>query len=257
MDIMPNWLIPWLVAALAIWPLVQVERWIHRHVQGLGLLLTNNPQAAVLIYYVALLPGVVLHEVSQWVLAKLLRVRVKQFRIWPEEQRGGVIRLGLVEIEKNTDNIRATLIGMVPLASGVAAIVLIGSRFNLQPLLDALPTGDLPTIGAGLDAFLSTPDFWLWVYLVFAIANAMLPEEHDRISWWLFVGAAAAITAALLVLDLSILLQAWLEGPLAQVARWLSFALVAALVIDLFMMALIALAEAVFSRLLGRELEYK
>ncbi len=256
MDIIPNWLIPWFVAALAIWPLVQVERWIHRHVQGLGLLLTNNPQAAVLIYYMALLPGVVLHEVSQWVLAKLLRVRVKQFRLWPQEQRGGVIRLGLVEIEKGTDDLRATLIGMVPLASGVGAIVLIGSHFNLQALLDALPTGDLPTIGAALDAFFSTPDFWLWVYLVFAIANAMLPEEHDRINWWLFVGAAGAITAVLLVLDLSILLQAWLEGPLAQVARWLSLALVAALAIDLFMMALIALAEAVFSRLLGRELEY-
>ncbi len=256
MDIIPNWLIPWFVAALAIWPLVQVERWIHRHVQGLGLLLTNNPQAAVLIYYMALLPGVVLHEVSQWVLARLLRVRVKQFRLWPQEQRGGVIRLGLVEIEKGTDDLRATLIGMVPLVSGVGAIVLIGSHFNLQALLDALPTGDLPTIGAALDAFFSTPDFWLWVYLVFAIANAMLPEEHDRINWWLFVGAAGAITAVLLVLDLSILLQAWLEGPLAQVARWLSLALVAALAIDLFMMALIALAEAIFSRLLGRELEY-
>ncbi len=256
MDIIPNWLIPWFVAALAIWPLVQVERWIHRHVQGLGLLLTNNPQAAVLIYYMALLPGVVLHEVSQWVLARLLRVRVKQFRLWPQEQRGGVIRLGLVEIEKGTDDLRATLIGMVPLVSGVGAIVLIGSHFNLQALLDALPTGDLPTIGAALDAFFSTPDFWLWVYLVFAIANAMLPEEHDRINWWLFVGAAGAITVVLLALDLSILLQAWLEGPLAQVARWLSFALVAALAIDLFMMALIALAEAIFSRLLGRELEY-
>lgn len=254
----PGWLIPWIVAALAVWPLAVLERWIHRHIQGLGLLLTNNPQAAVLIYYVVLLPGVFLHEVSQWVLAKLLRVRVKRFRLWPEEQRGGVIRLGLVEIDPGTGPVRSTLVGMIPLVTGVAAITLIGgARFNTDLLLAALGSGDVPTMMAGIKAFTAAPDFWLWVYLVFAIANAMLPEEHDRINWWLLVGAAAVITVVLLLLDLSILLQAWLEGPLAHIAGWLSFALVTAVGINLFMMALIALAEAVFSRVLNRELEYK
>ncbi len=254
---MPDWILPWIIAALAIWPLVQVERWIHRHIQGLGLLLTNNPQAAVLIYYLALLPGVALHEGSQWLLAKVLNVKVKKFRIWPEKQRG-LIRLGLVEIDKKTDTVRSTLVGMVPLASGVAVIALIGgTRFNTGLLLSSFASGDLPTVAAAINTFVSTPDFWFWVYLVFAVANAMLPEEHDQINWWLFAGAAAAITVFLLVLDLSILLQAWLEGPLTRLAEWLSFAFGMALGVDLFMMALIAGAEALFSRLLNRELEYR
>ena len=118
---MPEWIVPWITTAVVIWPLLQVERWVHRHIQGLGLLLTNDPPAAVLIYYLTLLPGVILHEGSQWLLAKALRVKVKKFQLWPDKQ-GKVIRLGLVEIDKKTDNVRATLVGMVPLAAGVAAI---------------------------------------------------------------------------------------------------------------------------------------
>ncbi|HEC22959.1 MAG TPA: hypothetical protein ENI95_08590 [Chloroflexi bacterium] len=255
---MPDWILSWILIGLTIWPLIQVERWIHKHIQGLGLLLTNNPQAAVLIYYLLLLPGVALHELSQWLLAKALGVRVKKFRLWPEKQRGGIIRLGLVEIDPKTDTIRATLVGMVPLATGLAAIALIGStHFNTDVLLDSLLTGDLPTIIAGLNAFVSAPDFWLWVYLVFAIANAMLPEPHDRISWPLLGGTIAAIVIFLLVLDLNILLQTWVQGPLAQLARWVSLALLIALTIDVICMMLIAGMEWLFSRILNRELEYR
>ena len=254
---MPNWLIPWIVAAVALWPLVNIEKRVHRQIQALGLLLTNNPQAAVLIYYLSLLPGVALHEASQWLLAFILRVKIKKFQLWPEK-RGKVIRLGLVEIDDKTDSVRATLIGMVPLATGVAAIALIGGwRFDVQALLSALGTGDLPTIGAGFNTFISTPDFWFWIYLVFAIANAMLPEQHDRINWWLPVGVVAVITAFLLFLDLGIVLQALLEGIFLKIANALSFTMVLALAIDLFVLGLIWLAIKIFSRLLNRELEYQ
>lgn len=254
---MPDWIVPWMIAAAAIWPLVLLERWMHRHIQGLGLLLTNDAQAAVLVYYLLLLPGVALHEISQWLLAKALRVKVKRFSLWPEKQRGGVIRLGLVEIEKDIDPVRATLVGMIPVVAGVAVIALIGTtHFRTDLLLDSLSSGDLPTILQGIGAFTSTTDFWLWVYLVFAIANAMLPEEHDRINWWMLGGAAAGVLAFLWILDLSILIQAGLEGPLAQMARWMSLALVIAIGVDLLVMALVATLELIFSRVLGRDLEY-
>jgi hypothetical protein len=255
---MPEWLLPWLLAAIAIWPLVRLEKWIHRHVQGLGLLLTNDAQAAVLIYYLALLPGVVLHEFSQWVMAQALRVKIKKFRIWPEKQRGGVIRLGLVEIDKNTDIVRASLVGMIPLVTGILVISLIGgSRFDTDTLISSLATGDLTTIFAGFHTFMGAPDFWLWFYLIFAIANAMLPEEHDRINWWLLAGLVAAITVFLLLLDLGVVLNYLVEEPLARLAKWLSFAFISALLTDLFMMGLISLSEVIFSRVLNRELEYK
>lgn len=253
---MPDWLIPWIIIAVVIWPLVKVEEWIHWHIQGLGLLITDNRQAATLIYYLVLLPGVVLHEVSQWVLAQVLRVKVKKFQLWPDTQ-GKRIRLGLVEIDKKTDDYRATAVGMVPLVSGVTALVLIGqARFDVHTLFAGLGTGDLPTAMAAIRTFTSAPDFWIWVYLAFAIANAMLPEEHDRVNWWLFIVPMAGISAVLLLLDLGILLEAWLDGPLTAIGEWLSFGLALALGFDLFMMALIAIAEEVIGRFKENAVEY-
>jgi hypothetical protein len=60
----------------------------------------------------------------------------------------------------------------------------------------------------------------------------------------------------LLLLDLSIIIQFWLDGPLAQVAEWLALALVTALVIDLLVMGIIAATEEIASRILDREVEY-
>jgi hypothetical protein len=73
----------------------------------------------------------------------------------------------------------------------------------------------------------------------------------------LIVVPAVGITVFLLVLDLSILLLAWLEGPLARLAGWVSFALVLALVVDLIVMGIIALLELIFSRVLNRDVEYQ
>ena len=255
---MPEWIVSWILVAVAVWLLRPTVRWIHKHVQGLGLLITNDPQGAVLIYYLALLPGVALHEGSQWVLAKILRVKVKKFRLWPEKQRGGAIRLGLVEIDEATDNVRATLVGIIPLVVGIGVIALIGGwRFDPTALLAALGTGDLPTIGAGIGAFFAAPDFWLWAYLVFAIANTMMPEEHDRISWLPIVGLLVGLVVVLLVLDLGILVLAGLNGPLAQLAASMSLALILSLCIDWLVMGMIWVMERVLGRLLNREVEYK
>jgi hypothetical protein len=255
---MPDWIVSWVLVAVSIWLLQPIIRWMHKHVQGLGLLITNNPQGAMLIYYLSLVPGVVLHEGSQWVVAKILQVKIKKFRLWPEKQRKGVVRLGLVEIHGKTDVVRATLVGIVPLIAGIGTIALIGgARFNSDALLAALATGDLPTIAAGIGAFIGAPDFWLWIYLIFAIANTMLPEEHDEINWWLIIGFFVGVAVVLWFLDLSILIKAGLDGPLGQLAASMSLALILSLCIDLLVMGLIWTMEQLFTRLLNREVEYQ
>jgi len=254
---MPEWILAWLVAAIAIALLLPATRWINKHLQGLGLLITNSAQGAVMVYYVALLPGVILREICQWLVAKILRVRVKKFAMWPEKQKRGAVRLGLVEIDDMTDIVRASIIGIVPSLVGFIVIAAVSGVFKTQALAAGVATGDMPAILAGAHDFLSTTDFWLWVYLVFAIANAMLPEEHDRINWWIVLGALAAIVVVLLVLDLGVLLQAGLTGPLAQLASAVSFVMTLSLLIDVFVMALISVTEWVYGRFLNREVEYK
>jgi hypothetical protein len=255
---MPDWIGAWLISIACLFMLFPADRWIHKHLQGLGLLITNDPKGAVLIYYLSLLPGVFLHEGSQWLLAQALRVKIKKFRIWPEKKTSGVIQLGLVDIDDDTDIVRATLISLIPMVTGITAIALIGTfRFDTSALMTALTAGDVPVMLDGIGKFLGAPDFFLWAYLIFAIANAMFPEIHDRFNLWIFAGFAAVVVAFLLLLDLSILLWAIMDGPLAEIARFTSFALSMALVIDLFVMVVIWGLERAFSRVGGREVEYR
>ncbi|MCC6905954.1 MAG: hypothetical protein IT326_08940 [Anaerolineae bacterium] len=259
MDSFPGWLIPLLISAGAIGLLIPQERRLHRRIQGVALLVTNNPQAAVLVYYICLLPGVMVHEVSQWLLARLLRVKVLKFSLWPEQQKkkGKPILLGLVNIDPATDDLRESLIGIIPLVSGLALLALIGNtRFNLDLLESMLLSGDLPLMARGIGQFLATPGILLWLYLMFAIANAMLPEHDDTINWWYLIGIAAGLVAILLVLDLGILLNAWLDGPFTLMLDWISAALVMVYLTNLLATGLLQLLETIMSRIFNRELEY-
>jgi hypothetical protein len=169
-----------------------------------------------------------------------------------------MIRLGLVEIAEDTDIVRATIIGVMPVLVGIIVIALIGgAHFDMAALRAAFSTGDVSALGDGLGKFVSAPNFLVWIYLIFAIANAMLPEEHDRINWWLLAGALVGLAVFLLVLDLGILVQAGLDGPLADLASMMSLALTLSLAIDLAVMGIISLTEWAFGRFLNREIEYQ
>ncbi|MGQ9518013.1 MAG: hypothetical protein ACUVT1_12170, partial [Anaerolineae bacterium] len=67
------WPLLWFIVTLL--PMIWLNRWISRHLQGLGLLLSGSPNAAVVFYFVVMLPGILVHELSHLLLAKLLGVR--------------------------------------------------------------------------------------------------------------------------------------------------------------------------------------
>ncbi|NDJ52924.1 MAG: hypothetical protein GYB68_07565, partial [Chloroflexi bacterium] len=145
----------------------------------------------------------------------------------------------------------------IPLIVGMIAIALIeGWRFDTDPLINGLATGDFDAMLAGWQTFIGTPDFLFWVYLLFAIGNAMLPEQHDEITWWYLLVPLPVIIIPLLILDLGVLVDALLDGPVTALGTWISTALVTVFVIDLFFWVFIALLEWLFSLILNREVEY-
>lgn len=251
-----NLFVPWLIAGMVVIPLVYLERWIHKHLQGLGLLISNNSETAVMLYYFVMLPGVLVHEAGHWIVAKVLMVRVKKVRIWPEAQRGGTIRLGLVETVK-TDPVRGTLIGLGPLVAGVAVVLLISTKvMNASAFFDSLATGDLRTIGAGISQLTATPDFFLWLYLLFSVSNAMMPSTADRQSWPIVGLGLAAVVGVMLLMDLSNLVVYGLEQMTAA-AEALTVAFVTAVSVDIVFLLIIAILESVLSRVVGRAIEYR
>ncbi len=237
-------------------PLLLMKRWLSRHLYGLGLLLTGNHDIAILLYFVLLFPGVLVHELSHWLTAKLLRVRTGRISIGPSRKGGGATRFGAVSVAK-TDPLRGSLIGLAPLLTGSALILLIAYLvFGLtvpQGLAINLPIQDILTT---LWDHFSVPNFWLWVYLIFSISNAMLPSETDRQAWFslaLYCGVAVVILYGLgIVQQVPSQISAWLLSGLNH----LSFAFLATIVVDAAFIVLIYVVERVVMLIVGRKVEY-
>jgi len=237
-------------AALALW---LVQRQLHRHIQGLVLLLTASGDLAALAHFLLLLPGIVVHELSHWLAARLLGVRVGPISIGPERKRGAQIRFGSVQIAR-ADPVRESLIGMAPFISGTVLVLLMARwGFGLLPSA-TLTIREWP---ARLLACVRAPDAWVWVYLIFAISNAMMPSASDRRPWGLF-----ALYLALL-LGAGYLLVGIPKGSV-QVLGWglhmlsyLAYAFILTVVIDVVALTLILLLEWTTSALTGRHIEYQ
>jgi hypothetical protein len=249
-----SWL-PLLSLAVILVLLVLLEHWIHRHLQGAMLLLSGDRELSVMLYALPLLPGIVLHEISHALTAKLLGVRVGRISIRPqmEDQR---IQLGFVPVEK-TDVLRASLIGLAPLLTGSLIIMLIGfSIFDVDTIQQALVETDLPAIGAGLREMLKVPDFWLWAYVVFTVGNTMFPSRSDRQTW-------TPVALFLLLIGLLLwLVGAWpvIAGSLAEsftaAIRWLVVVYAFTVAMDLPFILSIMLLEKCLERVKGMEVAY-
>ncbi|MFQ6015526.1 MAG: hypothetical protein ACE5NP_08795 [Anaerolineae bacterium] len=169
----------WLIVILPF--LVLLKRWIGQHAQGVGLLLTGDKRTAFILYSLLLFPGTLVHESSHWLAAQLLRVRVRKISFKPAKVSRG-LRLGFVQIAR-ADPIRESLIGLAPLLGGSLVILLI-ARWGLGVSADISSVTDLlGQILVGLPTYVRVPDFWLLLYLIFAVSNAMVPSPSDRQAW--------------------------------------------------------------------------
>lgn len=237
-------------------PLYLMQRWINRHLQGLGLLLTGDSDSAVMVYFVALLPGIALHELSHWLAAILTRVPVGKLSLWPKKKRGGQIRLGAVSVGAS-DPLRASLIGVAPLVVGSAAILVVGQLvLGMGNLGGLLLYGTWADLWGQLIAYWRAPDFVLWLYLIFAIANAMLPSESDRAAWPTMGLFLAGVTVAFVLLGgLSLVTESIKTASLAAIG-YLAYALGLAAIVDVLFVAVIAIIEELAGRALKRRVEY-
>jgi hypothetical protein len=189
----------WVILAFII--LLLLQRWIHTHLHGLSLLLTGKPERAVYLYALVLFPGVLLHELSHWLTATLLGIRTGKFSLLPQRQKDGSITLGYVEYYKDSGlgPIRESLVGGAPLLTGTAVILLISyTVLDVTRLAEAVQTGHIDNLYLALDELLATPYFFLWLYLLFAIGNAMMPSPSDRRAWPAFLGISAVLILAAL-----------------------------------------------------------
>lgn len=251
-----NLLTPWLLLGGVLFLLVQAEKWIQSHLYGVGWLLTNDKRSATALYYLILAPGVFVHEFTQWLVAGALNVPTRRVMAWPEAQEDGTLRLDFVQIQ-SADWLRSALIGAFPFVVGTGLIWLISNEIlNLEYFFDALATGDITLIGPALREVGSTPDFYLWLYLLFAISNAMLPTPADRKGWPLLIGVFAVVLGFLILIGVGQQLYETFTGPVAHGLNVLTAAFSTVLAVEVGAIFLIGVTEEVLERLTKRKFQY-
>ena len=168
---------------LLLLPLVFLQRLLHREIQAVLLITTRNIPLTIGAFAMLFFPGVFLHELSHFLMAKILRVRTGKFSLIPATLPDGGLQMGYVETEK-TDIVRDSLIGLAPLIAGSSFIAYAGlNRLQLGTLVDLLANGQLRLFFMGLGYLPQVKDFFLWFYLVFAVSSTMMPSESDRHAW--------------------------------------------------------------------------
>ncbi len=251
-----NLLTPWLALAAVLYPLAYAERWIHSHLYGVGWLLTNEPRSATALYYLFLSPGVFVHEVVQWLVAGALNVETERVMAWPEAQEDGTLRLDFVQI-KNAGRLATAIIGAAPLIVGLGLLAFIStSILDLDAFLIAVQSGDIRVIGPAARELASTADFYLWLYLMFAIANAMLPTPEERSGWLIVIGLFAVVLAFLVIIGVGDVLVETFTGPVAHAVNLLTTAFGTILAVEIGAILVIGLIEEMLERITKRKFVY-
>lgn len=200
----------WLI--LALLPMLFLQRSLHREIQAFFLLLTRRAETAIALFALLFFPGVLLHEGSHFIAARLLGVPTGRFSLIPRPTGGNKLLLGSVEVAR-TDWLRDALVGMAPLLSGGAFVYYAGvNQLRLVELGRLLWENGAAEFSSAFGQAVASPDFWLWIYLALVVSSTMLPSASDRRAWL----PLGLILAALLGIILLLGAGPWLAEHLAE-----------------------------------------
>jgi hypothetical protein len=227
----------WMVPLLLL--LIGLQRLVNGEIIAVLLLLTRSNKWTIWIFSFLFLPGVFLHELSHWIMAKVLGVRTGRVSLIPKLLPDGTLRMGFVEIYPK-DHVREALIGLAPLIFGGIAVAFIGlTQLELDLVWGSAMAGIWDPFVEVVRATMARPYFWWWFYALFVVSNTMMPSPSDRRAWlpiilfivilvfmtiglgagpWLFQTTMPALNQAMLamatVFGTSAVIHALLYGPI-------------------------------------------
>jgi hypothetical protein len=181
-------------------PLIFLQRHLHREIQAVILIVTRNPGLTIGIFSLIFLPGVFLHELSHFAMAKILRVPTGRFSLFPQPLADGRLQLGYVETGRS-DVVRDSLIGAAPLIVGTIFVAYVAVyQLDMRVLWDVLRNGQMNLFWMGIRDLPRADDFYLWFYLAFTVSSTMMPSHSDRHAWLELVISVGVIFAIALLL---------------------------------------------------------
>jgi len=171
----------WLIILLMLLTLSQ--RRLHFEIQAIFYGITRRADISLVLFSLLFIPGVVLHETSHFLAARLMGVRTGRISIIPQTLPNGRLRMGYVETA-STDIVRDAVIGSAPLFVGCAFVLYIAFvPLGLASVWAEFIRGNLMVFSSAFLSMYHQPDFWLWFYLVFVVSSTMMPSASDRRAW--------------------------------------------------------------------------
>lgn len=192
----------WLV--LSTTALVYIQRGFLYYVHRFLRLVLKKEQPTLIAFSLLFFPGILLHEGSHWLMAKVLGVSTNGISLIPRWVGPRNLKLGYVKIGSTTVLRRAT-IGAAPLIVGLVCIVSICfGIFNLDYVITALLQRDYMLVQKHLEQAIQVPEIGMWVYLLITISNLILPSRSDR-EYWLPAGLVLLLFLGVFLIIVEIL----------------------------------------------------
>ena len=238
---LPAALVPWLPFVVALAALLLVQQVVIQVLFALLYRVTHHRTLSLLLYALLVWPGTVVHELSHWLMARFLGVYARAPYLLPSkpDEQGRMV-LGHVLVERS-DVVRRSLIGLAPLVAGSAAVAAVAHyAFTLPvPVLEQEGLGGLRPLLRAMPGVFAARDAWVYLYVIFAIANAMMPSPSDREAWPTVLFFAGLVGVGLAVTIGVPQAPPELTSFALWVAAWLTFAFVVTAVLDTALLLLL------------------
>lgn len=237
----------------------QMEHWLHQHIFKVGWLVTKSFQTTTILYYTFFLPGLFLNQFVLWLAAGVLDVRAERSLKWPERQEIGELKLDFIKLSKKASTWRLTIISLVPFFAGLAFVFFVASTiFQIPTTVAEMPDSSLASVSGAVSRLMSTPDFWLWSYLLFAVSNTMTPEFSSLQGGRWFAGLAILAAVPLFLIGVGDeVVGTILNGPLADALNLLTSAFIIIIAFDLLGICLLAIIENAIEAVTGDSAMFK
>ncbi len=252
-----NLFTPWLVFGGVVFALARTQYWVRQHIFGIGLLWLGKKELAAWLYLIVMLPGILLRELSRWTVAGMLRQTPTFITPAPQIDPDGVVHARLFHYTI-LNPVYIGILAATPMVVGFAAMLAISyGVLNIPQLLTLLSEPDSTALREAFGLLFRRADLPLWAYLLFTITNTMLPTIHELRSTWFLWIIGGAFIAFLLLLGMYNAILLLLSGPIATAVYTLTTVYGSVAVVNVAMLLVIGLIEAVVSRLTNRKVEYR
>jgi len=231
--------------------LIFLQHRLHFEIQAVLLLLTRRSDLTIALFSILFLPGVLIHETSHFLMAKLLRVKTGRISLIPQPLTNGRLQLGFVETAP-TDLVRDVLIGSTPLLVGGAVAAYIGLfQLGIVNYWNELLSGKIGNLLTELPQLYSQRDFWLWFYLIFVVSSTMFPSASDRRAWLPITIIAGSLLGLVLLAGAGPWMLVHLAPPTYKLLRVLTVIFGISLTIHLVLFFPFFLIRTLLNRLTG------